>query len=155
ILRDKGDVAAANKEVAWFVKAYSDASAAEKDITDPELLLIVAQAGAENARWNNKPQQFKFILDEVVADALKENADFWPIEALAGMLLLEKHNRADAAAAFDKSLAINPKAVEALVGKGMLALAGLDAVAAGRFADQALKVNPRHPAALRLKADAA
>lgn len=155
ILRDKGDVAAANKEVAWFVKAYSDASAAEKDITDPELLLIVAQAGAENARWNHKPQQFKFILDEVVADALKSDADFWPVEAFAGTLLLEKHNRADAATAFDKALAINPKAVEALVGKGMLALSGLDAVAAGRFADQALKVNPRHPAALRLKADAA
>ncbi len=153
LLRDKGDIAAADKEVRWFVKAYSDASNAEKDITDGELLLIVAQAGAENARWNNKPQQFKFILDEVCGDAIKHDPDFWQIEVLAGRLLLEKHNRADAADAFDKALKINPTAVEALVGKGMLAREQLDAVAAGRLADLALKVNPKHPDALRLKAD--
>jgi tetratricopeptide (TPR) repeat protein len=154
ILRDKGDLPAADKEVRWFVKTYSDASAAGKDITDPELLLIIAQAGVENARWNNKPQQFKFVLDEVLGDAIKHDPDFWQAEALAGMILSEKHNRADAADAFDKALGVNPKAVEALVGKGQLALANLDAVAAGRFADQALKVSPRHTAALRLKADA-
>ncbi|MBA4188090.1 MAG: hypothetical protein C0467_08725 [Planctomycetaceae bacterium] len=153
LLRDKGDVAAADKEVRWFVKAYSDASNDEKDITDAALLFIVAQAGAENARWNNKPQQFKFILDEVCGDAIKHDPDFWPIEVLAGRILLEKHNRADAADAFDKALKINPAAVEALVGKGMLAREELDAVAAGKFADLALKVNPKHPDALRLKAD--
>jgi tetratricopeptide (TPR) repeat protein len=154
ILRDKGDIAAADKEVRWFVKSYSDASAAGKEITDPELLLIVGQAGAENARWNNKPAQFKFILDEVCGEAIKTDPDFWQAEALAGMLLVEKHNRADAADSFDKALKINPKAIEALVGKGMLALDDLDAVTAAGLADQALKVNARHPAALRLKADA-
>lgn len=153
ILRDRGDVSKADTEVRWVVKAYSDASAAEKDITDPELLLIVAQAGAENARWNNKPQQFKFILDDVLGDAIKQDADFWQAEAFAGRLLLEKHNRADAADAFDKALKINPKAVDALVGRGQLALAELDAVAAARFADQAMKVNPNHADALRLRAD--
>ena len=70
------------------------------------------------------------------------------------MLLAEKHNRADAADAFDKALKVNPKAVEALVGRGRIAMADFDSVLAGRFADQALKVNPKHPAALRLKADA-
>jgi tetratricopeptide (TPR) repeat protein len=154
VLRDRGDLPAADKEVRWLVKAYTDASNADKDVTDPDALLVFAQAGAENARWNNKPQQFKFILDEVLGDAVKHDPDFWPAEALAGRLLAEKHNRADAADAFDKALKINPKAVEALVGKGLLALADLDAVAAGRLADQALKANPRHPEALRLKADA-
>ncbi|WP_439631286.1 tetratricopeptide repeat protein [Gemmata sp.] len=153
LLRDRGDVAAAEKEVRWFVKAYTDASNAEKDITDPDLLLIVAQAGAENARWNNKPEQFRFILNEVCGDAAKHDPDFWPIEAFAGRLLLEKHNRADAAEALDKALKLNPSAVPALVGKGLLAREELDAVAAGRFADLALKVNPRHPDALRLRAD--
>ncbi|MBA4064059.1 MAG: hypothetical protein C0501_10170 [Isosphaera sp.] len=154
VLRDRGDLPAADKEVRWVVKAYTDASNADKDITDPDALLVVAQAGAENARWNNKPQQFKFILDEVLGDAVKHDPDFWPAEAFAGRLLLEKHNRADAADAFDKALKVNPKAVEALVGKGLFALADLDAVTAGRLADQALKANPRHPEALRLKADA-
>ena len=77
----------------------------------------------------------------------------WQAEAQAGFLLLEKHNRADAGDAFDKALKINPRAIEALVGKGMLALAELDSATAGRMSDQALKVNPKHPDALRLKAD--
>jgi tetratricopeptide (TPR) repeat protein len=154
LLRDRGDLAAADKEVRWFVKAYTDASAADRDITDPETLVLVGLAGAENARWNNKPQQFQFILDEVCGDAVKYDPDYWQAEVLAGRLLLEKHNRADAADAFDKALKVNPKAVEALVGKGELALAALDAGTAGHFADLALKVNPKHPAALRLKADA-
>ena len=109
LLRDQGDIPAADKEVRWFVKAYSDASAAEKDIADPEQLLLIGQAGAENARWNNKPSQFAFILNEVYKDALKADADCWQAEAQAGYLLLEKHNRADAADAFDKALKINPR----------------------------------------------
>lgn len=153
ILRDTGNLAAADKEVRWIVKAYTDASTAGKDITDPELLVIIGYAGAENARWNNKPQQFQFILQELCEDALKADPDCWQAEDLAGRLLLEKHNRADAAEAFDKALKINPKAVEALVGKGLTALEDMDTASASRLADQALKVNPKHPEALRLKAD--
>jgi len=153
LLRDKGDLPAADKEVRWFVKRYTEASNAGKDITDADLLLIIGQAGTENARWNNRPQQFEFILNEVYKDALKSDPDCWEAENLAGRLLAEKHNRADAVDAFDKALKINPKAVEALVGKGMMLLEELDSQAASRLADQALKVNSKHPEALRLKAD--
>ena len=153
IIRDKGDVAAADKEVRWFVREYSDAENADKPIVDPELLLIVGQAGAENALWNNRPQQFSFILNEVYRDALKHDPDGWQAENLAGRMLLDKHNRADALDAFDKALKINPKAVEALVGKGLVALDTFDLKDAENFAEQALKVNPKHPEALRLKAD--
>lgn len=153
LLRDKGDIPAADKEVRWFVRKYTEATNAGKDISDPDLLLIIGQAGTENARWNNRPQQFSFILNEVYKDALKSDPDCWEAENLAGRMLAEKHNRADAADAFDKALKINPKAVEALVGKGMLLLEELDSQAASRLADQALKVNSKHPEALRLKAD--
>jgi tetratricopeptide (TPR) repeat protein len=153
ILRDSGDLAKADAEVRWFVREYTDASNADHDITDPDLLLIVGQAGAENATWNNRPQQFSFILNEVYRDALKADPDCWPAEYLAGRMLLDKHNRADALNAFDAALKINPRAADALVGKGLVALDGLDLADAERFADQALKVNPRHPGALRLKAD--
>ena len=152
ILRDKGDHAAADKEVRWFVRAYSDAENADKPITDAETLLIVGQAGAENALWNNRPQQFSFILNEVYRDALKHDPACWEAENLAGRMLLEKHNRADAQDAFDKALRINPKAPEALVGKGLAAFDSFDLKDAERYADQALKVNARHPEALRLKA---
>ena len=153
VIRDKGDMAAADKEVRWFVREYSDAENADKPITDSDRLLIVGQAGAENALWNNRPQQFSFILNEVYRDALKHDPDSWQAENFAGRLLLEKHNRADALDAFDKALKINPKAAEALIGKGLVALDTFDLKDAENFAEQALKVNPKHPEALRLKAN--
>lgn len=153
ILRDKGDLTGADTEMRWFVKTYTDAAAADKEITDPEKLLIIAQAGIENATTHNKPDQFKFILQEVLRDAVKHDVDFWQAEALAGKLLLEKHNRADAADAFDAALKINPKACAALVGKGMVAMERMDFAEAERLADLALKANPKHTTALRLKAD--
>lgn len=153
ILRDKGDMPAADAEVRWFVREYTAAENADRPITDPDLLLIVGQAGAENATWNNRPQQFSFILNEVYRDALKHDPDCWQAENLAGRMLHEKHNRADALDAFDKALKINPKAPDALTGKGLVALEMLDLKDAERYADEALKVNPKHPEALRLKAD--
>src|SRR5207302_4710206 len=117
ILRDRGDTDGADKEVRWFVKEYTDASNADRDIKDAELLLIVGQAGTENARWHNLANQFRFILNDVYADTLKFDPDCWQAENFAGRMLLEKHNRADAAEAFDKALKINPRAAEALIGK--------------------------------------
>lgn len=153
VLRDKGDLTGADTEMRWFVKAYTDAASAGKEIADVEKLLIVAQAGIENATTHNKPDQFQFVLKEVLRDALKLDPDFWQAEYLAGKLLLDKHNRADAGDAFDAVLKINPKACEALVGKGLVALERMDFAEAERQADVALKVNPKHTAALRLKAD--
>jgi tetratricopeptide (TPR) repeat protein len=153
VLRDKGQTDEADKALRWVVRHYTARSNADNDITDPDELLIVAQAGAENARWHNLSRQFSFILNEVIADALKADPDLWPAEFLAGSMLLEKYNRPDAVAAFDKALKINPKAADALVGKGQAALQKYDLKETEGFADKALKVNPRHPAALRLKAD--
>ncbi|MBX9628221.1 MAG: tetratricopeptide repeat protein [Gemmataceae bacterium] len=153
ILADAGDLPKADAEVRWFVREYTDAANADKEITDPDTLLVVGQAGALNAAWNNRPQQFDFVLNEVYKDALKADPDCWEAEYRAGRMLLDKHNRADALNAFDKALTINPKAADALVGKGLVALDGLELKDAERFAEQALKVNPRHPGALRLKAD--
>ncbi len=153
VLRDKGDLDAADTEMRWFVKTYTDAAALEKEITDPEKLLIVALAGIENATTHNKPEQFKFIEKEVLRDAVRHDADFWQAESARGQLFLDKHNRAEAANAFDDALKINPTAAEALVGKGLIALERMDFAEAERQADIALKVNPKHPGALRLKAD--
>jgi len=153
ILRDKGDIPAADAEVKWFVRAYSDAENADKPITDADALLIVGQAGVENATWNNRPQQFQFVLNEVYKDAKKHDPDCWEAEYHAGALLLEKHNRAQALEAFDAALKINPRAADAIAAKGASALEALDLTVAEGLADAALKVNPRHPAALRLKAD--
>ena len=111
----------------------------------------------ENARWHNLSDQFEFILQTLYVDAEKEadkaKEPLWPAEYQAGALLLEKYNQPEALDAFDKALAINPRAAEALVGKGEAALQKLEIKQADGFADRALKINPRLPDALLLKAD--
>ncbi|HEV3236349.1 MAG TPA: tetratricopeptide repeat protein [Gemmataceae bacterium] len=153
IYRDRGDLDKADQEFRWFVRTYSERSEKDNDIKNPEELLLVGLAGSENARFNNLSDQYEFILKEVYGDALKYDKDFWPAELEAGLLLLEKYNRGEALAAFDKALNINPNAAEALIGKGRSALSKLDIKDAETFAEQALKVNPHLPEALRLRAD--
>src|SRR5262249_12184014 len=153
LARDRGEFKAADAEFRWFVRTYTNLSDMDKDIKDPDLLLIVGLAGAENARWNSLSDQFEVILNDVYGDALKNDKNYWPAEYQAGMLLLEKYNRGEALGAFDKALAINSQAAEALVGKGLAALQKYEIEAAGQFAQRALKINPNLIGALQLQAD--
>jgi tetratricopeptide (TPR) repeat protein len=145
----------ADAEFRWFVRTYSKRSDEDKDVKDPDELLLVGLAASENARWHKLSDQFRFILTEVYGEALKVEKEFWPAEFYAGMLLLEKYNRGEADAAFDKALTINPQAAEALTGKGAASLQRLEYKEAEKFAQEALRINPRLPAALRLAADVA
>lgn len=150
---DRGDLPGADTEFRWFVRTYTARDQANNPIRDADTLFLVAQAGAINARWHNLNDQFRFILNEVLNDALKAEPAFWPAEYFAGMLLLEKYNRGEAVTAFDKALAINPRAVPALVGKGRSALQEFSIKDAEQFARQALAVDPRSVDALHLLAD--
>src|SRR5262249_53000735 len=140
-------------EFRWFVRTYSERSEKDNDIKDPDALLLIGQAGCENARWNNLPDQFSFVLNDVYGDALKYDKDLWFAEYLAGMLLLEKYQRGEALTALDKALAINANAAEAMVGKGMAALQKFEMKDAEEFATRALRINPNLPEARRLRAD--
>ena len=153
ILRDRGSVDEADKAFRSAVKHYTARSNADDDIADPDDLLYVALSGSENARWHNLKEQFRFILNDVLKDALGEDKTFWPAEQLAGELLLEKYNRPDAIDAFDKALQLNPKAADPLAGKAQAALVKFDLKDADKFADEALKQNPKHAGALRIKAE--
>jgi tetratricopeptide (TPR) repeat protein len=152
ICRDRGDFKKADAECKWFVRTYSQRDDKDDPIKDPEDLVLVGLAGAENARWNNLPDQFDFIVNEVYKDAFKDKL-YWPAEYQAGMLLLEKYNKPEALKAFDNALKVNPSAAEAITAKGMLALTKLEIKEAERLAEQALNVNPKLPEALRLRAD--
>jgi len=149
---DRGKTDEADKLTRAIVRYYTARSNADNDIVDPDELLVVAEAGAENARRNNLAKQFSFILNEVLADALKAEPAFWPAEVLAGTMLLEKYNRPSAIEAFAKALTINPKCTEALVGKGLAALTRFDMKDVDAFAEQALTINPKCLGALHLKA---
>jgi tetratricopeptide (TPR) repeat protein len=153
VYRDRGDLKKADAEFRWFVKVYTDRSNNDMDIKDPDELMLVGLAGAENARWNNVHDQFDFIANELYVDVLKYDRDMWPAPYQAGMLFFEKYNKKDALASFNSALKINPSAAEALVGLGTLALEQLDFPEAERFAEKALKINVNLPMALRLRAD--
>ncbi|WP_020469275.1 tetratricopeptide repeat protein [Zavarzinella formosa] len=151
--RDTGDAAKADTEMRWFVRTYSQRDNDDKPIKNPDELLIVGMAAAENARWHSLGDQFRFLINDLYPDVLKFEPDCWMAEHDIGMLLLEKYNRPEATQAFDNALKINPKAADALVGKGLVALQQFEMKEAEGFADQALKINPKLPGALRLKAD--
>lgn len=153
IYRDRGDMKKADAQCKWFVRTYSQRDDKDDPIKDPEQLVLVGLAGAENARWNNLPDQFEFILNDVYKDAFKYDKLYWPAEYQAGMLLLEKYNKPEALRAFDNALKVNASAAEAIAAKGVLALTKLEIKEAERFAEQALNINPKLPEALRLRAD--
>jgi tetratricopeptide (TPR) repeat protein len=150
LLRDRGKLRDADKEMAWLTRYYNET----ESIKDSDVLVIIGQAVSEYSRWHKGlAEQFRDVLSDLYDGALKIDKDNWLAEYQAGMLLLEKYNRPDALEAFDKALAINPTAPEALVGKGLAAMEKLELKEAENFAERALKVNPNLPEALRLIAD--
>lgn len=139
---------AVSNEIEWFVRYYN-----ESQPTDPDTLLIIAQASAEYARRNKLPEEFDFILNDLLPDAAKAHEHYWPAHAFAGRLLLEKYNREEGIPELKEALKKNPNAVPALVALGRAAHDEYDFADGHLHADQALAVNPRHCDALRLKAD--
>lgn len=148
VLRERGKLDDAREGFRGIVRFYNS-----KDVFTADELVYVGLGAAEFARWTNNSKQFSFIVNTLMKDALKEDADLWRAEQLAGELLLEKYNRPDAIDAFDAALKINPKAADPQVGKAHAAMVKFDLKDADAFADLALKQNPKHTAALRVKAD--
>lgn len=151
LLRDRGEVEKAEKAYLWFLRYYNEKN--DKDVTAPEELVIIGQAAAERARWLGLSDEFETILNDLFGDAAKSDKDFWPAEVAAGNLLLEKHNRPQALAAFDKALKIDASCPDALVGKGRSAMMRFEFKEAESLAERAMKLNATHLDALRLVAD--
>ncbi len=152
--RDRGELDKADDEFRWFVRTYSARSNADMEITDPDVLMLVALAGTERARYHNLTEQFTFILTEIYNHVAKTDKDYWWAEYHAGRLLAEKYNKRDTFKAFEKALAINPRAAEVLAEKGYASLQRFEIKDAEFFAQEALKINRNLAAALRLQADA-
>jgi tetratricopeptide (TPR) repeat protein len=151
LYRDRGDFKKAGEDLVWFVRTFDKRGQA---ITDPDDLLLVGLAEVERARADKRLlDSFRVVLNDVLTPLFKKNPDFWPAEYEAGRLFLEKYNFEKAGPAFDKVLALNPRAAQALVSKGMAALDRFEIDEAEHMAARALKVNPRLTSALRLQAD--
>jgi len=149
-LTELGQLKAADEEYRWCVRYYNRVQP-----TAADTLLIVGRGSAQYARWHTVPSVFKFVVNTLSPDALKDDADCWQAYYLSGSLLLEKYNRADGLPELQNALKINPRVPDVLAALGNAAFERLDLTEAHSFADRALVVNPWHPAALHLKADLA
>lgn len=149
-LTEVGRLKEADEEYRWFVRYYN-----RLQPTRADELVLTGRGSAQYARWHAVSQVFKFVVNTLCPDALKDDPNCWQAYWLSGALLLEKYNREDALPELQSALKINPRAADVLAALGEAALQKLDLTEAASFADRALAVNPRHLAALCVLADLA
>ncbi|MDB5388688.1 MAG: tetratricopeptide repeat protein [Planctomycetaceae bacterium] len=149
-LTELGKLKAADEEYRWCLRYYNRVQP-----TAAETLLIVGRGSAQYARWHSVPQVFKFVVNTLSPDALKDDPESWQAYYLSGSLLLEKYNRADGLPELQSALKINGRAPDVLAALGNAAFDRLELTEAASFAERALAVNPHHVAALQLQADLA
>ncbi len=143
-----GKLKQADEGYHWLVKFYN-----QKQPDDVETLLVVAAGASQYARWRNVPQIFNFVVNTLCVDALAKDKDCWQSHFVAGMLLLEKFNRAGAVKELKLALAINPQAAEVHAALAGAALQDQGLAEAAQHVGRALEINPRLPFALLAQAD--
>ena len=149
-LTELGKLKEADEEYRWCVRYYNRAQP-----TTAADLLVVGRGSAQYARWHSVSQVFKFVVNTLCPDALKDDPNCWQAYWLSGSLLLEKYNREDALPELQQALKINPRAPDVLATLGEAAFQKLDLTEAASFAERALAVNPQHVAGLNLLSDLA
>lgn len=149
-LTELGKLKEADEEYRWCVRYYNRAQP-----TSADALLVIGRGSAQYARWHSVSQVFKFVVNTLCPDALKDDPLSWQAYWLSGNLLLEKYNREDALPELQQALKINPRAADVLATLGEAAFQKLDLTEAATFADRALAINPHHLGALNLQADLA
>ena len=125
------------------------------DVKKAESLRWIGRAAAQYARWNRLSDQFDFLVNDLFPSAVKLDQDYWPAHFEAGLLFMEKYNRADAAKEFQAALLINPRAAEVHVALAELAMADFQLDQAEASLRRAREINPHLPAVWQLTADVA
>ena len=125
------------------------------DIKKPESLRWIGRAAAQYARWNRLSDQFDFLVNELCPEAVKLDSGYWPAHFEAGLLFLEKYNRADAAKEFQLALEINPRAAEVHAAMAQLAMEDFHLEQAEASLHRAAEINPNLPDVWQMKADVA
>ena len=128
--------------------SYGDWNAGKVDRTHPADLLAIATAVRLDGNWKDA--------NDVLRDAVRADRRATAANLDWGLVLLAKHNAADAEACFRDVLKVDAAEPDAHVGLGRVALeAGYDAAAARDGIARALAVNPAHAGALALRAELA
>jgi tetratricopeptide (TPR) repeat protein len=149
LYRTSGRLKEAEAAYQWFVDFYNE----RDEIKDADTLRLIGLAAGQYARWNRLSDQYRFLVNELYPEILKHEKNFWPAHYEAGLLFLEKFNQAEAAAEFNKALAINPNAAEVHAAQGALALVNFELPQAKRSIARALEINPELVWAKQLQAD--
>ncbi len=149
-LRVQGKLDEADQAYAWFVPFYNQK---QLRITRAEDIRWIALAAAQSARWQNRPGDFRFIVNRLLPKALELEADYWPAHYEAGRLFSEKYNQAEASRSFAAALQINPQSAETHAAVAALALQHYDLDGASRSLIRALEIHPRLTQAHALWAD--
>lgn len=147
LLAEKGEIEEATAEYRSFVRIYN-----RLQPTEWETLITIGNGAAVYARWESVSPIFRFVVNTLCEDALKDNSDCWQAHILAGNLLLEKYNEGQALPEFHSALEINPQCAAALVAMARASVQDSKFDLADGFADQALKINPNNVQALLVKA---
>lgn len=150
VLTEIGQIEMAEREWRWFSRYYNRAQP-----EDAKTLIPLGLGAANYARWTSSSQIFRFLVNTVCVDALKDDPDCWQASLLSGSLLLEKYNKAQGLPDVKAALAINSRAGDVLVALGREAIERRDYKSADDFVLRSLKSNPQHVASLILKADLA
>ncbi len=125
------------------------------DVKKPDAFRWVGRAAAQYARWNRLSDQFDFLVNELYPESLKLDADYWPAHFEAGLLFMEKYNRADAAKEFQLALEINPRAAEVHAAMAQLAMGDFHLEQAEASLRRAAEINPNLPEVWQIKANVA
>lgn len=147
--RDSGNIDKADEHFLFLVRATN-----KIEVTNPDDLRITGLAGLERARIHNITDQFQTVISDYFLAAVKADKKYWLGDYEAGRVYMEKHSKPSAFRAFERAMEINPIAPEVLVAKGQMAVANFEFKDVERYAESALRVNPRYVPALCLKADA-
>ncbi|MBN1908256.1 MAG: tetratricopeptide repeat protein [Pirellulales bacterium] len=146
--RVAGRMDAAGEAYLWLVQYYND-----NEVKDAESLRWIGLAAAQHARWNRIPDQFDFLVNTLLPDALKLEPDYWPAHYEAGLLYLEKYNQAEARRELGKALALNPQAAEVHAAMAALRMVGRDIKEAKESLKRAKELDPTLLDAWHVEAD--
>jgi cellulose synthase operon protein C len=150
IERVTGRLDQAAYDYLWLVRFYNT-----HDALPAESLRWIGLAAAQRARWNRLSDQFHFLVNELYPEAVKQDPDYWPAHFEAGLLFLEKHNRAAAARQFQAALEINPNAADVHWATALMMLEEREIDKAQASLDRAMEINPRLLGGWLLRADLA
>ena len=132
----------------WFVRYYNRAQP-----TDAETLTTIIRGAAQYARWKSSSQIFRFLVNTIGPDILKDDEKAWQAHHQVGTLLLEKFNRAQGLPELKRALAINSRALPVHLELARSALESRDYGEAKLRVDRCLKVNPHSAPALNAQFD--